>query len=54
MRIERILCPTDLTPDSKAALRYAVALAHAYDAQLIQMYCHDSSDNPDTLKGKPV
>lgn len=45
MRIERILCPTDLTPDSKAALRYAAALARAYEAQLIQIYCHNSSDN---------
>jgi len=54
MRIERILCPTDLTPDSKTALRYAVALAQAYDAQLIQIYCQNSSDNPGTLKGKPA
>ena len=45
MRIERILCPTDLTPDSKAALRYAAALAHAYDAQLIQLYCELKVDN---------
>src|SRR6185295_15604233 len=54
MRIERILCPTDLTPDSKVALRYGAALAQAYEAQLIQMYCQDSADNPDTLKGKPA
>lgn len=54
MRIERILCPTDLTPDSRAALRYAAALAQAYDAQLIQMYCADSSDNKGTLNGKPA
>lgn len=39
MRIERILCPTDLTPDSEAALRYGLALARAYEAELIQMYC---------------
>ncbi len=39
MRIERILCPTDLTPDSQSALRYSVALARAYDAELVQMYC---------------
>lgn len=45
MRIERILCPTDLTPDSKAALRYATALAKAYDAQLIQIYCENNPDN---------
>jgi len=39
MRIERILCPTDLTPDSESALRYGVALARAYDAELTQLYC---------------
>lgn len=55
MRIERILCPTDLTPDSKAALRYGAALAQAYDAQLIQIYCESSSDDrTGTLNGKPA
>jgi nucleotide-binding universal stress UspA family protein len=39
MRIERILCPTDLTADSEAALRYGATLARAYDAQLTLMYC---------------
>ena len=45
MRIERILCPTDLTPDSKEALRYAAALAQAYDAQLTLLYCENDSEN---------
>ena len=55
MRIERILCPTDLTPDSRAGLRYAAALAKAYDAQLIQIYCENSSDkHAGTLHGKPA
>ena len=50
MRIERILCPTDLTPDSESALRYGVALARAYDAELIQMYCKATAlaSNPAT------
>jgi len=39
MKIERILCPTDLSPDSGEALRYAVALSRAYDAHLILMHC---------------
>jgi nucleotide-binding universal stress UspA family protein len=39
MRIERILCPTDLTPDSEEALRYALALARAYEAELLLMHC---------------
>lgn len=43
MRIERILCPTDLTPGSDAALRYGAALARAYDAQLLQIYCKDTA-----------
>ncbi|HKP45299.1 MAG TPA: universal stress protein [Pyrinomonadaceae bacterium] len=39
MKIERILCPTDLSPDSDEALRYAIALARAYNAQLMLMHC---------------
>ena len=55
MRIERILCPTDLTPDSKVALRYAAALAKAYEAQLIQIYCEISSNNANgNVKAKPA
>ena len=53
MRMERILCPTDLTPESEAALRYATTLARAYEAQLILMYCQpDSPDQTDkTVSG---
>lgn len=43
MRIERILCPTDLTADADAALRYGATLARAYDAQLMLMYCRPES-----------
>jgi len=43
MRIERILCPTDLTADSEAALRYGATLARAYDAQLVLMHCQSDS-----------
>lgn len=35
---ERILCPTDLSPDSDVALRYAVTLTRAYGAKLY--VCH--------------
>jgi nucleotide-binding universal stress UspA family protein len=48
MRIERILCPTDLTPDSDAALRYAATLARAYDAQLVLMYCQSELPNAES------
>jgi nucleotide-binding universal stress UspA family protein len=39
MKIESILCPTDLSPDSDEALRYAVALSRAYSAELILLHC---------------
>lgn len=35
IRIQRILCPTNLSPESAEALRYAVALARAYEAKLL-------------------
>ena len=39
MTIERIFCPTDLSPESDEALRYALALVRAYDAKLILFHC---------------
>jgi nucleotide-binding universal stress UspA family protein len=39
INIQRILCPTDLSVESDEALRYAVALARAYKAKLILVYC---------------
>jgi nucleotide-binding universal stress UspA family protein len=39
VKIERILCPVDLTHESEAALRYAVALARVYEAKLILCHC---------------
>jgi nucleotide-binding universal stress UspA family protein len=36
--IERILCPIDFSPASEEALRYAIALARAYEAKLF--VCH--------------
>ena len=44
IKIERILCPTDLTPESDEALRYAVALARVYEARL--MLCHCGGGSP--------
>jgi len=46
MRIEQILCPNDLAPGSEAALRYGVALARAYDAELLQIFCQDGAPDP--------
>lgn len=42
---QRILCPTDLSMESDEALRYAVALAQAYEAKLFLFHCSESSDN---------
>ncbi|HWQ31917.1 MAG TPA: universal stress protein [Blastocatellia bacterium] len=43
MKIEHILCPTDLSPESDAALRYAIALARTYDAKLLVCCCVEPS-----------
>jgi nucleotide-binding universal stress UspA family protein len=47
MKIESILCPTDLSPDSDEALRYAVALSRAYDAELILLHCDTGQASTD-------
>lgn len=39
--LQRILCPIDLTPESDEALRYGIALAKAYDAELLVVHCAD-------------
>jgi nucleotide-binding universal stress UspA family protein len=39
LKVERILCPTDLSTESDEALRYALALALAYKAKLVLLYC---------------
>jgi nucleotide-binding universal stress UspA family protein len=44
MTINRILCPTDFSPESDEALRYATALARAYEAKLILFHCEPASD----------
>jgi len=41
IHIKRILCPTDLAPHSAAAVRYALALSRAHEAELILFYCRD-------------
>lgn len=46
MKIECILCPTDLTADSDEALRYAIALSRAYDAELILLHCDLADHGP--------
>ena len=43
VKIELILCPTDLSTESDEALRYAVALARAYNAKLLLLYCAENN-----------
>jgi nucleotide-binding universal stress UspA family protein len=50
MTIKRILCPTDLTAESDEALRYALALARAYDAKLIAFHCKRADGDPARLQ----
>ena len=45
MTIKRILCPTDLTAESDEALRYALALARAYEARLVAFHCQQTNDD---------
>lgn len=42
LKIRRILCPTDFSPESDEALRYALALAVAYKAKVFLCYCATS------------
>jgi nucleotide-binding universal stress UspA family protein len=46
MKIESILCPTDLSSDSDEALRYAIALSRAYNAELILLHCDLTKAGP--------
>ena len=41
VKVERILCPTDLSSESDEALRYAVALARTYEAKLFLLHCSE-------------
>lgn len=47
IKIDRILCPTDLSTDSDEGLRYAVALAQAYEAKLFLLHCSQTGPLPD-------
>jgi nucleotide-binding universal stress UspA family protein len=49
INIERILCPTDLSPYSGNAVCYALALARAHDSELILLHCTTGGDNDEEL-----
>ena len=44
INIKRILCPTDLSPHSADAVRYALALARAHEAELVLLHCTNDVD----------
>lgn len=44
INIKRILCPTDLSAHAGDAVRYALALARAHEAELILLHCTDDAD----------
>jgi nucleotide-binding universal stress UspA family protein len=50
INIKRILCPTDLSPHSETAVRYALALARAHDADLIVLHCTDNPAGDEELQ----
>ena len=39
--LQKILAPTDLTPDGRKAVEYALALAECFDAQLTLLHVYD-------------
>lgn len=49
INIERILCPTDLSPYCGNAVRYSLALARAHDAELIVLHCTNGTDSDEEL-----
>lgn len=50
INIKRILCPTDLSPHSGKAVRYALALARAHEAEVIFFHCTLDLDGEEKLK----
>lgn len=50
INIKRILCPTDLSPHSGTAVRYALALARAHEAELIFFHCTPDLDGEEKLR----
>ena len=54
IRVDRILCPTDLSTESDEALRYGVALARAYEAKLILLHCSERDSLPEEDDGEKM
>ena len=54
IKINRILCPTDLSIDGDQALGYALALSQAYDARLVACYCAKDAEGVNDLAGRSI
>jgi nucleotide-binding universal stress UspA family protein len=54
INIKRILCPTDLSPHSGDAVRYALALSRAHEAELTLLHCTNDVDGEDKLAASVV
>ena len=50
INIKRILCTTDLSPNSESAVRYALALSRAHEAELILLHCTSNLDGKEQLR----
>lgn len=48
--IKHILCPTDFSPYSGSAMRYALALSRAHGAELILLHCTDETNADQELE----
>lgn len=53
-RVERILCPTDLSTELDEVLRYGVAFARADGAKLILLHCSESDSLPEEHNGEKM
>ena len=54
IKVERILCPTDLSTESDEGLRYAVALARVYEAKLFLLHCSETDWFVDEEEGEKM
>ena len=54
IKIDRILCPTDLSTESDEALRYAVALSRIYEAKLFLLHCSKQDSLPAEEDGEKM
>jgi nucleotide-binding universal stress UspA family protein len=54
IKVNRILCPTDLSTESDEALRYGVALARIHQAELFLLHCSEQDPLPQEADGEKL